>query len=99
MSLYVPVCPEMPDHTPRGESPELFMTEGEVAEMLHRSIKTLRNDRSLNRGIPYVKYGRHVRYRLADVLAYLNERIRTGGGTIAALLAGVIEWIGLFGAG
>lgn len=99
MSRYVPVCPEMPDHAPRGESSELFLTEREVAEMLHRSVKTLRNDRSLNRGIPYVKYGRQVRYRLADVLAYLNDRIRAGGGTITALLAGMIEWIALFGVG
>jgi Helix-turn-helix domain len=99
MSRYVPVCPEMPDRPPRGESPELFLTDVEVAEMLHRSVKTLRNDRSLRRGIPYVKNGRQVRYRLADVLAYMNDRIRAGGGTIVALLAGLIDWIELFGVG
>ena len=73
-----------------------FMTEREVAQFLNRSVRTLRNDRWLGRGIPYVKVGRTVRYRFADVQAYVNSR---PGGTIAALLACLIDWMELFGVG
>jgi len=78
------------------EREEQFMTEREVAQFLNRSVKTLRNDRSLGRGPKFVKFGRTVRYRLADVLAYANSRT---GGTIAALLAYMIDWIEPFGVG
>jgi hypothetical protein len=50
-----------------------FLTEGEVARLIRRGLSTLRNDRSLGRGVPYVKLGRSVRYAAADVQAYMDS--------------------------
>lgn len=50
--------------------PRPLLTESELAERWSRSARTLRNDRSARRGVPYVKLGGSVRYRLADVEAY-----------------------------
>lgn len=54
-----------------------FVTEAleqEVAEITNRALSTLRNDRFMNRGIPYIKAGRNVRYNLEDVLNYMESR-------------------------
>ena len=48
---------------------ELLSTK-RLAERWKRADKTLANDRSLGRGCRYILLGRHVRYRLSDVLAY-----------------------------
>ncbi|MCQ1573488.1 helix-turn-helix domain-containing protein [Neorhizobium galegae] len=58
---------------------ERLLTEIEVAERQQRSIKTLQNQRVIGNGIPFVKIGRLVRYRLSDVVAY--EEARTFGST------------------
>ena len=75
---------------PRSEHPEQLLDEHEVARMLKRSVKTLRNDRSLGRGPRYVRVGRSVRYRLEDVLAYISSRI--GGGAAVVLLAEFLSY-------
>jgi hypothetical protein len=51
-----------------------FLTEKGVKEMTNRALSTLRNDRHLNRGIPYVKIGRSVRYEMDDVLQFMRSR-------------------------
>lgn len=51
-----------------------YVTEKEVARITRRALPTLRNDRHLRRGIPYCKIGRSVRYRLDDVIAYMEAR-------------------------
>jgi predicted DNA-binding transcriptional regulator AlpA len=51
-----------------------FLTEKEVRQMTNRALSTLRNDRFLNRGIPYVKIGRSVRYEMDDVLQFMRSR-------------------------
>lgn len=51
--------------------PEL-LTPKQVAEILLVSEASLANDRYLNQGIPYIKVGKRVRYRRADVIAYLD---------------------------
>jgi hypothetical protein len=57
-----------------------FLTEKEVSALIGRSVQTLRNDRCLCRGLPYVKYGRQIRYVLADVLAAMAaHRVVPGG--------------------
>ena len=38
-----------------------YLTEKEVAEITGISLSTLRNERSLGQGMPYVKLGRSVR--------------------------------------
>ena len=50
-----------------------FLTESEVAHMTGFPLGRLRNDRFERRGLPYVKFGRSVRYALEDVLKHLNS--------------------------
>ena len=49
----------------------LAVNEKTASAMIGLSIQTLRNDRSMRRGLPYLKVGRSVRYLVADVEAYL----------------------------
>ena len=51
-----------------------YLTEKQVAEITGISLSTLRNERSLGQGIPYVKLGRSVRYNLYDVIDYMESR-------------------------
>ncbi len=52
-----------------------FLNESEVAAITGRALATLRNDRFLRRGIPYLKISeRSVRYRTPDVLAFMTKR-------------------------
>jgi len=55
-----------------------YLNEKEVAKITRLSLATLRNDRFLSRGIPYVKIGRSVRYSLEDVIQYMeSHKIKT----------------------
>jgi hypothetical protein len=58
-----------------------YLTETEVSHMTRRALSTLRNDRFKRRGIPYHKIGvsgRSVRYKLADVINFMEAgRIET----------------------
>jgi predicted DNA-binding transcriptional regulator AlpA len=57
-----------------------YVGEREVSTITGRALPTLRNDRFNKRGIPYIKLGRSVRYRLADVLEFMESRkINTRG--------------------
>jgi hypothetical protein len=47
-----------------------LLTEAEVARRQGRSVKTLQNQRVNGDGIPFLKLGRSVRYRLSDVIAW-----------------------------
>lgn len=60
-----------------------YLREKEVAELIGLAPKTLRNDRSLGRRLPYSKIGTAVRYDIADVLAFMEaHKIQTAkGGT------------------
>src|SRR6476660_9856865 len=49
----------------------------ELAPVMGTSVSALAQDRYRNIGIPYVKYGRRVRYLRADVARYLAAN-RTG---------------------
>ncbi len=52
-----------------------FLNEFEVAALTGRAVSTLRNDRHLRRGIPYLKVSkRSIRYRLPDVLNFMEAR-------------------------
>ncbi len=51
-----------------------YLTERQVSKITSRGIQTLRNERSLRKGIPFVKLGRAVRYNLADVVEYMESR-------------------------
>lgn len=46
-----------------------FLNEQEVSALTGRAVATLRNDRHMRRGFPYLKVGkRSVRYKLKDVV-------------------------------
>lgn len=53
---------------------EHYIDETEVSRIAGRAVSSLRNDRSLGKGIPYVKNGRSVRYSIKDVLEYMEAR-------------------------
>ena len=56
------------------ENQKKYITEKEVSEITSRALSTLRNERFLGKGIPYIKIGKSVRYRLDDVIEYMEER-------------------------
>src|SRR3954462_12353117 len=53
-----------------------LLTEAEVARRQSRSVKTLQNQRVNGDGIPFLKLGRSVRYRLSDVVAWEQSNFR-----------------------
>lgn len=52
-----------------------LMDQQKAAEYLGISEKKLERDRWMEKRIPYVKLGRHVRYRAADLLEYVESNI------------------------
>lgn len=53
--------------------------EGQVAEYLSLSLKTVQMWRSRGRGPVYLKIGRNVRYRRADVPAFCAQSLVVPG--------------------
>ena len=52
-----------------------FLNEKETALLTGRALNTLRNERHLRRGIPYLKVGaRSIRYKIQDVLTFMESR-------------------------
>lgn len=54
---------------------EKLMDQGEVADMLGLSTKTLESWRWRKVGPRYLKIGRLARYRMSDVMAYIQGLI------------------------
>lgn len=50
----------------------------EVAEYLHVPLQTIYQWRTRGYGPPATKIGKHIRYRPADVEAWVNDRIENG---------------------
>jgi hypothetical protein len=60
---------------------EQLMTQEELAFRWKISEATLERDRSLKKGVKYMKLGGLIRYRLSDVLAYEEQStVETSGG-------------------
>jgi hypothetical protein len=55
---------------------EKLLTAHAVSELTGRSTSALQKDRVHGRGIPYVKFGRQVRYRAVDVEAFCAASLR-----------------------
>ncbi|MFF2387213.1 helix-turn-helix transcriptional regulator [Agromyces sp. NPDC058104] len=51
-----------------------FLTQHEVAELLQVPERTIEDWRLFQTGPRYMKLGRHVRYDIAEVLAWAKER-------------------------
>ena len=56
------------------ENTPKYIDEKQVFEITGRALQSLRNDRFLGRGIPYIKMGRSVRYLLDDVVSFMEAR-------------------------
>ena len=55
-----------------------YLTEKQVSEITQIALSTLRNDRFLGQGIPYIKIGRSVRYSFTDVVNFMEScRVKT----------------------
>ncbi|OPY88820.1 MAG: hypothetical protein A4E71_00216 [Smithella sp. PtaU1.Bin162] len=55
-----------------------FLNEFEVSAITGRAVSTLRNDRHLRRGLPYLKVSkRSIRYRTPDVMNFMEARLIT----------------------
>lgn len=50
-----------------------FLTPKQLSALIQVSEKTLASQRSAKRGIPYVKVGKAVRYRMSEVETYFNQ--------------------------
>ncbi len=52
-----------------------YLNEKEVAAITGRAVSTLRNERGMRKGLPYLKIGgRSIRYKSEDVIAYMEGR-------------------------
>jgi hypothetical protein len=52
-----------------------YLNEKEVAAITGRAISTLRNERFMRKGLPYLKVsGRSIRYKSEDVIAFMEGR-------------------------
>lgn len=60
------------ENRPVIESEIKWMNEKEVALALGISVYTLRQHRHKRIGLPYVKYGRSVRYSLEDIVRFMQ---------------------------
>ncbi|GJE09141.1 helix-turn-helix transcriptional regulator [Methylobacterium longum] len=56
---------------------DTLLTEFDLARRQNRSVKTIRNQRVLGGGVPFIKIGRLVRYRLSDVIPWENARLHS----------------------
>lgn len=61
-----------------GKTMQPLLTPDEVAKLLGLSTKTLAEWRSQGKGPDFVRLRRNIRYRLADIKAYLAENIVRG---------------------
>jgi hypothetical protein len=55
---------------------EHLVSEAEFAKIIGRSLVTVQRDRYKRRGCPFVRLGRLVRYRPADIRSYIESNRR-----------------------
>ena len=49
------------------------VNEHKAAQLMDKSVQTLRNERFLKKGCPYLKLGKSVRYLISDIKNYLTQ--------------------------
>ena len=60
-----------------------YLTETQTSELTSIPLSTLRNNRFERKGIPYIKLNRSVRYKITDVVDYMDKhRVDLGKQTI-----------------
>lgn len=52
---------------------KILLTEDEVSKLFNINKHTLQRDRFNGTGIPYVKLGRRVRYKVEDIQKYIER--------------------------
>ena len=55
---------------------ERLLNQKEVAEMLGMSEAWMEQSRFRKTGVPYIKIGKAVRYRLGDVRSFIESRVQ-----------------------
>ena len=61
-----------------------LLTEAEAARLRRQSIRTLQAERVRGGGCPFVKLGRSVRYRRADVLRFIEANVKASTSQLNA---------------
>ncbi len=75
-----PIQTHIPLSAPIEKQQDRYLTEREVSDITGVSLSTLRSNRSSHKGMPYIKVGRSIRYKLLDVITYMDEhRIKIQG--------------------
>jgi Helix-turn-helix domain len=57
-------------------SPDFLLTQDEYAALRRCSPRTIERERASGRGCRYIKIGRGIRYKLADVLTFIERHAR-----------------------
>ena len=65
-------------HNLAANSLDPHFTETQLARRWNKSVKTLQADRWKGTGVSFLKLGRSVRYRLADIVAYESSHVVIG---------------------
>jgi hypothetical protein len=60
-----------------------LLTEIEAAQLRRQSVRTLQAERLRGDGCRFVKIGRSVRYRLRDVLEFIELNVRVSTSDVA----------------
>lgn len=50
-----------------------YITDKALSDLSGRAVQTIRNDRFLGQGFPYVKLGRSIRYDLDECIEIMEE--------------------------
>lgn len=58
---------------------ETLLNEHDLAKLTKRSVASIRRDRLLKKGCPYIKISSSVRYRPSDVEAWLTSLTQHSG--------------------
>jgi len=61
---------------------ETLLNEHDLAKLTKRSVASIRRDRLLKKGCPYIKISSSVRYRPSDVEAWLASLTQRSGNHV-----------------
>jgi hypothetical protein len=67
---------------------EELLTSQEYARLRRCSVRTIERERTTGAGCQYIKLGRSVRYKLRDVLAFIEGNARHSTSEPAQIIAG-----------
>jgi len=51
-----------------------YLNEKETSRLTGIALSTLRNQRFLRRGLPYIKVGKSVKYDFTDIVSFMDSR-------------------------